>query len=113
MTLRANLVEVKRGLDEFLKLAGRPNATVIALRDHVAAVAAGDDRALDVEDPRELQRGFDPEDGTIPNPEGGDRIKVAPTRQERADAAAKAAAPAPEAAAPEAEKSTEAPIPPA
>lgn len=96
MSLRKYLVEVATNLDKFLEAAGRPNATVVALRNHVQSVAAGDDRALDVTDPRELRRGFDPESGTIADPaKPGERLKVAPTPLERAEADAKAAEAAP------------------
>lgn len=92
MKLRVYLREVVSNLDEFLAQAGRQNATVVALRNTISSAAGGDDRALDVEDPRMLSRGFDDETGTIPNPDdpAGERVKIAPTTAERAEAAAKA-----------------------
>lgn len=60
MTLRIAINEFSSMLDDFKVRAGRNNATVTTLQGALAAAIATGDRALDVKDPIELSRGYEP-----------------------------------------------------
>ena len=59
-TLRRELTHFRNGLASFMARAGRRNANIVALTVAIDEFLASGDRALDVADPIELSRGYQP-----------------------------------------------------